>query len=589
MLPALNPPRLGNRAWWKEASVYQIYPASFKDSNGDGIGDIPGITSELDYLKNLGVDLVWLSPILQSPQVDMGYDISDYRNIHALYGTMDDHDDLIKGLHSRGMKYVMDLVVNHTSDQHQWFKESRSSKDNKYRDWYIWKDPKIDADGRPQPPNNWVSYFGGSAWKLDEQTNQYYLHLFATEQPDLNWENPDVRDAVHSLIRFWLDKGVDGFRMDVINFISKVPGLPDAPIQDPTQKFQSGNEFYACGPRLHEFLKDIGAILKEYDAFSVGEMPGVTDPEEILKSVAFDRGELNMIFHFEIVDLDHGPGGKFTPRKWQMSDLKSIVEKWQHVMIYSGGWNALYLENHDQGRVISRFASDTPEWRALSGKMLATFLALQSGTVFVYQGQELAMKNVPAEWTIDDFRDIETLNHWHELLAAYPDDTERQAVAMQEYRIKSRDNARTPMQWNKSAHAGFTTGEKPWINVHGDYETWNAEAQVSQPDSVYHYWAELLKLRLKLKDFIVYGDFIPVGTAHKDVFAYMRTTSDSKGAALVVTNFRADAVSWKVPTEVEPFASEGQRVIGNYETVPTISGDYTIELRPFEAVVYWTV
>ncbi|KFZ01024.1 hypothetical protein V501_10273 [Pseudogymnoascus sp. VKM F-4519 (FW-2642)] len=588
MLPTLNPPRLGNRAWWKEASVYQIYPASFKDSNGDGIGDIPGITSELDYLKNLGVDLVWLSPILQSPQVDMGYDISDYRNIHAPYGTMDDHDNLIKGLHSRGMKYVMDLVVNHTSDQHEWFKESRSSKDNKYRDWYIWKDPKMGADGHPQPPNNWASYFGGSAWKLDERTNQYYLHLFATEQPDLNWENPDVRDAVHSLIRFWLDKGVDGFRMDVINFISKVPGLPDAPIQDPTQEFQSGNEFYACGPRLHEFLKDLGAILKEYDAFSVGEMPGVTDPDEILKSVAFDRGELNMIFHFEIVDLDHGPGGKFTPRKWRMSDLKSVVEKWQHVMIYNGGWNALYLENHDQGRVISRFASDTPEWRALSGKMLATFLALQSGTVFVYQGQELAMKNVPAEWTIDDFRDIETLNHWHELLAAYPDDKERQAVAMQEYRIKSRDNARTPMQWNKSAHAGFTTGEKPWINVHGDYETWNAEAQVSQPDSVYHYWAELLKLRLKLKDVFVYGDFIPVGTAHEDVFAYMRSTSDSKGAALVVTNFRAESVSWKVPAEVEPFASEGHKVIGNYETVPTVSGGDTIELRPFEAVVYWT-
>jgi glycosidase len=288
------------------------------------------------------------------------------------------------------------------------------------------------------------------------------------------------------------------------------------------------------------------------------------------------------------VDLDHGPGGKFTPRKWRMSDLKSVVEKWQHVMIYNGGWNALYLENHDQGRVISRFASDNPEWRALSSKMLATFLALQSGTVFVYQGQELAMKNVPAEWTIDDFRDIETLNHWHELLATYPDDKERQAVAMQEYRIKSRDNARTPMQWNKSAHAGFTTGEKPWINVHGDYETWNAETQVNQPDSVYHYWAKLLKLRLKLKDVIVYGDFIPVGTAHNDVFAYMRSTPGSEGAALVVANFRAEAVSWKVPTEVEPFASEGQKIIGNYETGPTISGGDTIELRPFEAVVYWT-
>lgn len=271
-----------------------------------------------------------------------------------------------------------------------------------------------------------------------------------------------------------------------------------------------------------------------------------------------------------------------------MSDLKTIVEKWQQIMIYNGGWNALYLENHDQGRIVSRFASDAPEWRALSGKMLATFLALQSGTVFVYQGQELAMANVPADWTIDDFRDIETLNHWHELLAAYPDDKERQAVAMQEYRIKSRDNARTPMQWNKSAHAGFTTGEKPWINVHGDYKTWNAEAQVSQPDSVYHYWAALLRLRLEKKNIFVYGDFILVGTEHKDVFAYMRT-SDKDGAVLVVANFRAEPVSWKVPTHFEPFLSEGQRIIGSYETAPIVSEGDTIELRPFEAVVYWTI
>ncbi|KFY54410.1 hypothetical protein V497_07732 [Pseudogymnoascus sp. VKM F-4516 (FW-969)] len=573
-----------NRAWWKEASVYQIYPSSFKDSNGDGIGDIPGITSELDYLNNLGVDLVWLSPILESPQVDMGYDISDYRKIHPPYGTMDDVDDLIKGLHDRGMKYVMDLVVNHTSDQHEWFKESRSSKDNKYRDWYIWKDAKIDADGRPQPPNNWVSYFGGSAWKLDEQTNQYYLHLFATEQPDLNWENPDVRAAVHSIIRFWLDKGVDGFRMDVINFISKVPELPDAPIQDPTQEFQSGNDFYACGPRLHEYLKDLGTILKEYDAFSVGEMPGVKDPKEILKSVAFDRGELSMVFHFEIVELDHGRGGKFTPHKWQMSDLKSVVKKWQDFMISNGGWNALYLENHDQGRVISRFASDAPEFRALSGKMLATFLALQSGTVFVYQGQELAMANVPAEWTIDDYRDIETLNHWHELLAAYPDDKERQAEALREYKVKSRDNARTPMQWNKSPHAGFTTG-KPWINVHGDYETWNAEAQVSQPDSVYNYWKDLLQIRRDVKDVFVYGTFSLVDPENEDVFAYMR--SHDRVAAVVVANFKAETVSWKSCETIESFIGESrEHLIGNYKTEPTVVGRETIELRPFEVVVY---
>lgn len=286
------------------------------------------------------------------------------------------------------------------------------------------------------------------------------------------------------------------------------------------------------------------------------------------------------------MQLDHGPGGKFSPRKWRMSDLKSVVKKWQDLMISNGGWNALYLENHDQGRVVSRFASDAPEFRALSGKMLATFLALQSGTVFVYQGQELAMANVPAEWTIDDFRDIETLNHWHELLAAYPDDKERQAVAMGEYRIKSRDNARTPMQWSKAAHAGFTTGEKPWINVHGDYETWNAEAQVSQPDSVYHHWATLLRLRRDRKDVFVYGDFNLVVTEHEDVFAYIRT-SDGEGAALVVANFRAKTVSWRVPTEVELFVKDGKKVIGSYETASAVSGGDTIELRPFEAIVYW--
>lgn len=293
------PPQI-RRKWFKEASVYQIYPASFKDSNGDGVGDIPGIISELDYIKRLGVDIVWLSPILASPQVDMGYDIADYRDIYPPYGTMADHDALIKGLHDRGMKYILDLVVNHTSSEHEWFKESKKSKNNKYRDWYIWRPAKYDSSKQRQPPNNWKNYFGGSAWEWDDLTKEYYLHLFAVEQPDLNWENPNVVSAVHEIIRFWLDRGVDGFRMDVINFISKAHGLPDAPIKDPRSDLQWGTSLYACGPRMHEFFQGMSAIMNEYDAFTVGEMPGCNDVAELLKAVGADRGELNMAFQFEV-------------------------------------------------------------------------------------------------------------------------------------------------------------------------------------------------------------------------------------------------------------------------------------------------
>lgn len=324
-LSTSSPPQ--KRAWWKESSIYQIYPASFCDSNADGIGDLPGILSKLDYIKTLGIDIVWVCPIYKSPQVDMGYDISDYKDIHEPYGSLGDVDAIIRGCHQRGMKFLMDLVVNHTSDQHKWFQESRKSKDNEYRDWYIWKKPRFGDNGIRQPPNNWGAVWGGSAWQYDETTEEYYLHIFAPEQPDLNWENPSVREAVHDIMRFWLDKGVDGFRMDVINFISKVPGLPDAPKTREDQEYQSGAKYFACGPRLHEYLLEMGKILQEYNAFSVGEMPCVDDPKEILNAVAFDRGELNMIFHFEIVEIDIGSRGKFSPKPWQMSTLKSIVSK----------------------------------------------------------------------------------------------------------------------------------------------------------------------------------------------------------------------------------------------------------------------
>ncbi|KAK7229855.1 hypothetical protein V2G26_002025 [Clonostachys chloroleuca] len=566
------------QAWWKEASVYQIYPSSFKDSNGDGVGDIPGVIEKLDYFKQLGVDIVWLCPVYPSPRVDMGYDVADYRDIDPQYGTMADIERLIDGLHSRGLKFLMDLVVNHTSDQHQWFQESKSSRDNPYRDWYIWRKPKYDENGQRQPPNNWGSYFGGSAWEYDAASSEYYLHLFAKEQPDLNWEYPAVREAVHDIIRFWLDKGVDGFRMDVINFISKKDGLPDAQISIPTAKYQHGAEHYASGPRLHEYLQDIGKILKEYDAFSVGEMPSVDDPKEVIKSVGESRAELNMIFNFDIVDMDHGDEGKFSPRKWAMQDLKSIVNKWQTFMYKNRGWNALYLENHDQSRTVSRWGSDKVEYRALAAQMFATFLCFQSGTVFVYQGQELGMANMPESWDISEHRDLETLNHWEELNQISPSDAAALASARKEYQLKSRDHARTPVQWDSSANAGFTTGT-PWIRVNDDYTVYNAESQVSTPGSIFEYWRSSLALRKELRDFIIYGDFELIDADNEDIFTYSRRNNGQK--ATVVCNFRETKVVWAVPPSTALRSSKV--LLSNYPEADL--SKETLVLRPFEAFV----
>ncbi|KAE8450570.1 hypothetical protein EG329_006301 [Mollisiaceae sp. DMI_Dod_QoI] len=556
------PPSEIKRAWWKETTVYQIYPASFKDSNGDGLGDIPGITSKLDYIKALGVDIVWTCPIYKSPQVDMGYDISDYRDIYPPYGTLDDVDKLIEGCHSRGMKFLMDLVVNHTSDQHKWFLEAKKSKDNPYRDFYIWKKPKINKDGSKGPPNNWGSVWGGSAWGYDEPSDEYYLHIFAPEQPDLNWENPKVRDEVHDIIRFWLDKGVDGFRMDVINFISKVPGLPDAPITRPDVEFQPGDKYFACGPRLHEYLQAIGKILTKYNAFSVGEMPCVDDPKEILKAVGFDRGELNMIFHFEM--------------QWQMSTLKGIVNKWETFMIENDGWNALYLENHDQSRTVSRWGSDLPEFRTVSAKMFATFMALQSGTVFVYQGQELGMVNVPLSRDISEYRDLETLQAWEEMMNRYPDDKELHRITMQEIQKKSRDNARTPMQWSKEKYAGFSTA-KPWQKENESYVDINAESQVGIHGSVFEYWASILRLRKSHKDIFVYGTFEMIDMKHDDVFAYTRTFENEK--VIVVANFRKESLLWSPPKGVN--LRTDKILTSSYGGINLTDGD--LALKPFEA------
>ncbi|RXG48065.1 hypothetical protein VDGE_04509 [Verticillium dahliae] len=562
-----------HRAWWKESAVYQIYPASFQDSTGSGVGDLQGITSRVDYMKALGVDIVWLSPIFESPQIDMGYDISDYRKIDPPYGTIEDVDALKDALHARGMKLVLDLVVNHTSDQHEWFKQSRSSKDSPYRDWYIWRPARYDADGTRHPPNNWDAHFQGSAWEWDEHTQEYYLHLFCTEQPDLNWENPAVRDAVHAIMRFWLDRGADGFRLDVINFISKDQAFPDS-----DRTVLRGAEHYAAGPRLHEYLAELGAILREYDAFSVGEMPCVTDTNEVIKSVKADRGELSMIFHFEFVDLDHGDKGKFSPREWPLADFRAVADKWQRFMYANDGWNALYLENHDQPRAVSRFASDAPAHRADAAKMIAMVQALQGGTPFIYQGQELGMHNIPKEWGMEEYKDVDCLNHWN-LYKDSPDEKLKAALRV-EYQKKSRDNARTPMQWTAGPHAGFTTPDAtPWMRVHPNHTVINADAQVHDPASVFACWRTVLDARQTHKDVFVYGDFALVDDDHDTVFAYARTADDG-ATAVVAANFSADEVVWdgfKGRTVAEVLVTNKGR------TVDALAGG-AVTLAPYEGV-----
>ncbi|KAF5623198.1 trehalose-6-phosphate hydrolase [Fusarium sp. NRRL 52700] len=527
------------RAWWKESSVYQVYPASYQDSTGSGVGDLKGIISRVDYLKDLGVDIVWLSPIFKSPQVDMGYDISDYYTIDPPYGDVSDVDVLKDKLHERGMKLVLDLVMNHTSDQHEWFKESRKSKDNPFRDWYIWKPAKYDPEGNRHPPNNWDAHFQGSAWEYDETTDEYYLCLFCKQQPDLNWENPAVRKKVHDVMRFWLDRGTDGFRMDVINFVSKDQAFPDS-----DKTVLRGHEFYACGPRCHEFLKEIGAILQEYDAFSVGEMPCVHDERELIKAVRGDRGELSMIFHFELMDLDHGVGGKFTPRTWDLSELKSTTLKWQKFMYDNEGWNALYLENHDQPRAVSRFVHDDNEYRVDSAKLIAIFLGFQSGTPFIYQGQEIGMTNVPKDWGLEEYKDLDCLRHWD--FHRNDDEAARNSYKV-EYQKKSRDNARTPMQWDASPNAGFTTADaNPWMRVNDNYKEINAASQTSDPKSVYSCYRKVLQRRKEFLDIFVYGNFQLVDESNSKVFAYSRR-ADNGETALIVCNFATDTVAWSLP------------------------------------------
>jgi oligo-1,6-glucosidase len=560
--------------WWQSAVVYQVYPRSFADSDGDGVGDLRGIIQHLDHLEALGVDVVWLSPIYASPHDDNGYDISDYRAIDPLFGTFDDLDELLAGLHARGMKLVMDLVVNHTSDEHPWFVESASGLESPKRDWYWWRPPREgrQAGEEGAEPNNWGSFFSGPAWQLDPRTGEYYLHLFSRKQPDLNWENPEVREAVYDMMNWWLDRGVDGFRMDVINFISKQPGLPDGEVP-PGGLHGNAHPHIAQGPRIHEFLHEMHERVfagRDDRYLTVGEMPGVTIDDAVLFTDPA-RGEVDMVFQFEHVDLDHGPGGKWDHRPITVLDLKRNLAAWQEGLA-ARGWNSLYWNNHDQPRVVSRFGDDG-EHRVASAKALGTVLHLMRGTPYVYQGEELGMANVPFD-TIDDFRDIETLNHYAQAVDIQGEPAEEVLVAL---RRTSRDNARTPMQWSDAPGAGFTTGE-PWIAPNPDYREVNAAAQVGDPDSVFAHYRALIDLRHR-SEVVATGDFALVLPDHEQVFGYVRRRGDA--SLLVLANLSSAPATYDAEQLAE--WQDGELVLANLrDAAPSPAGS----LAPWEAVVY---
>ncbi len=558
-----------NKAWWKECVVYQIYPRSFYDSNGEGIGDLRGIIQKLDYLKELGINVIWLSPVCKSPNADNGYDVSDYQDIMDEFGTLADWDELLAEMHKRGIKLLMDLVVNHTSDEHPWFKESRKSKDNPYRDFYIWRPSKNGGE-----PNNWVSFFSGSAWQYDEHTDEYYLHLFTKKQPDLNWENPKVRAEVYKIMDWWLQKGIDGFRMDVINMISKVPGLPDAPVVS-NDRYQFGGQYFINGPRLMEFLAEMKQkVLSQYDILTVGETPFV-NTQDAIKITNEEMGALNMVFQFEHMTLDVDKSHASYPslKQWRLLDLKGVMSRWQKDL-ENRAWNSIYLSNHDQPRHVSRFGDDS-QYRVESAKMLATFIHMLQGTPYVYQGEEIGMTNVAFE-SIEDYRDVESLNMYKEVV--YEKGADPKEILMIIH-AKSRDNSRTPIQWNTSEHAGFTTGT-PWIKVNPNYKEINVSDALADPNSIFYYYKKLIQLR-KENPIIVYGSYDLILASHEEIYAFTRTLERER--LVVILNFSKNMPVFNLPENIS--FSSAELLINNYN-VDQNEDLHQITLRPFEARVY---
>ncbi|SHG51449.1 alpha-glucosidase [Flagellimonas flava] len=522
------------KSWWKESVVYQIYPRSFNDTTGNGIGDIPGIIEKLDYIKSLGVDVVWLCPVYESPNDDNGYDISDYRKISEDFGGQEAFDELLEKMHQKGLKLVMDLVANHTSDEHYWFQESKKSKTNPYRDYYVWKDGKEDG-----PPNNWTSFFSGSAWLHDDTTDQYYLHYFTKKQPDLNWENPEVRKEIHDVIKYWFDKGVDGFRMDVISVISKPEGLPDTTFE----KFQDTIENdYANGPKIHDYLNEMNReVLSKYDIMTVGEGPGI-DLKNGPLYVDESRNELNMVFHFDHMFIDCGLGGKYDPREFNLNEFKEVFSNWDKAL-KDKGWGSIFLGNHDFSRMISRFGDDGTHHNA-SAKLLVTLLMTLRGTVYVYQGDEIGMTNV-AYPHISDYNDVETLNAYKEAKEQGKD----MDAFMSVVHAQSRDNARTPMQWDTHKNAGFSDG-KPWLKINPNYTDINVAAQEQDTNSILNYYREMIAFR-KAHPTMVYGDYECIDNGHESIYAYLRW--DAEHCFLVLHNFSDRTQTYASPIQGNGF------------------------------------
>jgi oligo-1,6-glucosidase len=534
-----------NKTWWKEAVVYQVYWRSFYDTNADGFGDLQGVIEKLDYIHNLGVDVIWLNPIYGSPDVDNGYDISDYRSVMPKAGTMETFDRLLQEVHARRMKLIMDLVVNHTSDQHPWFRESRSSKDNPKRDYYIWR----------AKPNNWRSYFTPSTWELDESTDEYYFHSFATEQPDLNWSNPQVREEIYDMMRFWLDKGIDGFRMDVINLLAKQEGFPDA--ANPLEISYLGNN-----PGIHDYLQEMhDRVLKHYDIFTVGEIPFVS-PEDGVLYVGEQRGELNTLFHFEVCDY---------MTNWDMQRFKDIQKRWYEGM-WGKGWNSQFLNNHDHTRLVTRFGNDTT-YRVESAKCFATMLHTLPGMPYVYQGEEIGMTGARFP-SIHDYNDIAMKNKYKEEVAKGRDPQE----VFESLLHLARDNSRTPMQWNSTTNAGFSQST-PWLKTNPNYRAINVEQALADPDSVYYYYQKLIRLR-KQNDVMVYGDYEPILEEHPQIYAYYRTLGDERW--LILLNISDQETLCELPDDVASTLTE--TVIRNYPEQTESANEFL--LNPYEARIY---
>ncbi|KAJ1023609.1 hypothetical protein NDA16_003226 [Ustilago loliicola] len=538
--------------WFRDAIIYQVWPASFRDSNDDGMGDIQGIIASLDYIKSLGTNTIWLSPMYDSPQVDMGYDISDYESVYPPYGTVADMDELIKQCHNRGIKLILDLVINHTSDQHAWFKESRKSKDNPKRDWYIWRPAKYDADGNRKPPNNWRSNFNQPAWTWDEETQEYYLHLFCPEQPDVNWTNEECRKAIYkSAMEFWLEKGVNGFRVDTVNMYSKPMDFPDAPVVDPGAETQPAGMLYCNGPFMHTYLKEMGAILEKYDAMTVGELPNTPKTANVVRYVSAAENELSEVFQFDIVDLGRNHVDFMVLDGFKLPEMKRVVNKWQRFIEGNDAWTTVFVENHDVARSINRYASAKPEHITDSGKLLALMNMTLTGTVYVYQGEEIGMTNVPSTWGAEEYLDVNSINYFAAVKKRTNNDPAALAQAVQNVNKLGRDNARTPVQWSSAPNGGFskTPNTKPWMRTNDNYKTINVEAQESDPNSVLNFYRKVIGVRKQRASLLGRGEFRLLEEDDEQLFKYFKI-SESGEKAFVVLNFTDKEQKYDLPKEL---------------------------------------